>query len=101
MKTRKRQSQAITAIPENTSDSEDARIVERPNGFYWQAADGTEYGPFRTLLEARQDMQLADDATPEPGETLGEAQAEIGISDWIDPDTGEPALSDETHLEEH
>lgn len=88
--------------PEAPRDSDDARIIERPNGFYWQSASGTEYGPFATLLAARQDMELADEEEAlEPGETLQEAEAEIGISDWIDPDTGEPAELDGAYLEEH
>lgn len=88
-------------IPETPADSDDARIIERPNGFYWQSAGGAEYGPFRSLLEASEDMARGDDEGPEPGESLQEAEAEIGIGDWIDPDTGEPAELDGAHLEEH
>lgn len=87
-------------IPEPSLD--DARVIERPDGFYWQAASGgREYGPFETLLEAIQDMQVPEDTAFEPGETLDEARAEIGISDWTDPETGEPAEEDGTRLEEH
>jgi hypothetical protein len=90
-------------IPETSPEYDSARVIERPDGFYWQAKDGTrECGPFATLLEAVQDMQATDNEEAlEPGETVEEAQAEIGLSDWIDPDTGEPAEQDGRHLEEH
>lgn len=77
----------------NPTDEERGRIIERPDGFYWQdKADGKVYGPFPTLLAALQDMQ--DEGAGgefEEGESLEEAEAEIGITDWIDPDTGMPA----------
>lgn len=89
-------------IPETTPDYDSTRVIERPDGFYWQAKDSArEFGPFATLLEAVQDMQGADGEALEPGETLEEAEAEIGIADWIDPETGEPAEQDGSHLEEH
>ena len=79
-------------IPETPPDDDDTRIIERPDGFYWQSkAGGKDFGPFPTLLAAVQDMQVRDNAEVEPGETLEEAEAEIGIADWIDPETGEPA----------
>jgi hypothetical protein len=63
-------------IPETTPEFDRTRVIERPDGFYWQAKDnGREYGPFATLLEAVQSMQAGDGA-PEPGETLAEAEAE-------------------------
>lgn len=75
------------------------RIIERPDGFYWQDdATGKMYGPFRTLLAAMEDMQYQEDTDYEEGESLQEAEAEIGISDWIDPDTGEPAIGSSPHL---
>jgi len=90
------------ALPETAPDFDRTRVVERPDGFYWQAkSDDPEYGPFATLLEAIQDMQQTDEATFEPGETPEEAKAEIGIADWIDPETGEPAEEDVTRTEEH
>ena len=90
------------AIPETSPDYEETRIIERPDGFYWQSkVDSHEYGPFATLIEAAQDMQRSDDAELESGETLEEAEAEIGISDWIDPDTGEPAEEHGPRTEQH
>jgi hypothetical protein len=85
-----------TQIPETPPDYDKARIIERPDGFYWQDKDTeAQYGPFSTLLEAVQDMEYSADSSYEPGETLEEAEAELGIADWIDPETGEPG--EETH----
>ena len=74
-------------------EPEPGRVVERPDGFYWQdRADATLYGPFRTAQAALDDMLNEDaDGEFEEGESLAEAEAEIGITDWIDPDTGLPA----------
>jgi hypothetical protein len=89
-------------IPETPPDYDRARIVERPNGFYWQSKEGgREYGPFETLMLAVQEMQSNDGIALEPGETVTEAEAEIGIADWIDPDTGEPSEEGRPRLEEH
>jgi len=77
-----------------------ARVIERPDGFYWQDDELTDkfFGPFPTLLEAVQDMQLQGDTDFEVGESLEDAEAEIGISGWIDPETGEPAEDFSTRL---
>lgn len=89
-------------IPETSAQGDAARVVERPDGFYWQSLDGgREYGPFATLREAVQDMELAGEESIEEGESLAEAEAEIGISGWIDPDTGELAEDTITRLEDH
>jgi hypothetical protein len=79
------------------------RVIERPDGFYWQdKADEKIYGPFPTLLAALEDMQNEDtEGEFEEGESLEEAEAEIGITDWIDPDTGMPAeATTPRHLDE-
>jgi hypothetical protein len=82
-------------IPETAADYDRTRIIERPDGFYWQSSeDGREYGPFATLLDAAADMQYRAETPYEPGETLAEAEAEIGIAPWIDPDTGQPGERD-------
>jgi hypothetical protein len=88
-------------IPETPSDYDRTRVLERPDGFYWQSKDGgRDYGPFPTLLEAVQDMQYKDEPTSyEPGETLAEAETEIGVSEWVDPDTGLPAEENWTRKE--
>ena len=89
-------------IPETPPEYDRTRIVERPDGYYWQDKDGgREYGPFATLLEAVQDMELGGDRNLEPGETLEEAENEIGMSDYIDPDTGVPAEDGVPRLEDH
>jgi hypothetical protein len=79
-------------VPAQKPEDDRARIIERPDGYYWRAEDrGAEYGPFPTLPEAVADMQSSDESAYEPGESLAEAEDEIGIAGWIDPDTGEPA----------
>lgn len=78
-------------IPEISSLCDQTRIIERPDGFYWQdVLTDALYGPFPTLLEAVQDMEYSAESDFEPGETLAEAEAEIGVTGWVDPVTGEP-----------
>lgn len=82
--------------PEVRSDYDRSRIIERPDGYYWQdRTNGRMFGPFPALLDAVQDMEYKDDSDYEPGETLEEAEAELGIADWIDPETGLPG--EESH----
>lgn len=89
------------AIPETSADYDKTRIVERPDGFYWQYKAGREeFGPFATLIEAVADMDYAA-ANVEAGESLEEAESEIGIADWIDPETGQPAEESVPHIEDH
>ncbi len=89
-------------IPESPRDYDRTRIVERPDGFYWQARETQkEYGPFPTLVEAVDDMLASDEGDYEPGESLTEAESEIGIAEWIDPDTGEPAEESVPRIEDH
>ena len=89
-------------IPETAPDYDRTRIVERPDGVYWQDKEsGREYGPFATLLEAVQDMELGGERNLEPGETLAEAENEIGMSDFIDSETGGPAEEGVPRLEDH
>jgi hypothetical protein len=81
------------------------RVIERPDGFYWEAKKGEPHGPFETLAEAEADM-LAGGATEEeddvevPG-ALQEAESELGVSEWIDPDTGGPAEDNVPRIEDH
>lgn len=89
-------------VPETPPDYDRTRIIERPNGFYWQSKeDGREYGPFATLLEAVQDMQASDELVSDAAEAVAEAESELGIADWVDPETGQPAEETLTRLEEH
>jgi hypothetical protein len=88
-------------IPQPPADDDLTRVIERPDGFYWQEKEtNREYGPFVTLLEAVQDMQSSAETTFEPGEALKEAEAEIGISDWVDSDTNEPAEEERPRIED-
>lgn len=74
-------------------------IFERPDGFYWQdQQSGEEYGPFDTLLEAKDDMEFGLYADGD--DLIDGAEDEIGIADWIDPDTGEPAEESVPHIED-
>lgn len=78
------------------TEADQARIIERPDGFYWQdRLTDKAFGPFPTLLDALQDMEYNDESDFEPGETLEEAESELGIADWIDPETGLPG--EESH----
>jgi hypothetical protein len=85
-----------------TPEDDRARVIERPDGFYWHSEDRkSSYGPFPSLKQAVADMQTGDDSNYEPGETLEEAEDEIGISRWIDPDTGQPAEDSIPRTEDH
>ena len=75
-----------------------ALIIERPDGFYWQAPGSLQGIPGMvpsvadaTASLARADRDAYDEDAPEPGETLEEAERDLGIGEWIDPDTGELA----------
>lgn len=87
------------SIPQTSPDYDHTRVIERPDGFYWQdKRSDTLYGPFPTLLGAVQDMQDHDGDGYEEGETLEEAESEIGMAGWIDQETGRPAEDTPTHL---
>lgn len=78
-------------------------VIERPDGFYWEAKKGEPHGPFTTLAEAEADM-LSDGAgneEVEAAEGLQEAESELGINEWIDPDTGGPAEDNVPRIEDH
>jgi len=79
-------------------------VIERPDGFYWEAKKGETHGPFATLAEAEADM-LAGGASEEDDvevpQGLQEAESELGIAEWIDPDTGGPAEDNVPRIEDH
>lgn len=79
------------------------RVIERPDGFYWEAKKDEPHGPFPTLAEAEADMLTdgAGDEEVEPAEGLQEAESELGINEWIDPDTGGPAEDNVPRIEDH
>ena len=85
------------------STAMDDRVIERPDGFYWESKSGTSHGPFTTLAEAEADMLSGGAAAAEEadGEGLHEAESELGINEWIDPDTGGPAEDNVPRLEDH
>jgi len=90
-------------IPTTSSEFDHTRVTEPPAGFWWIAeAEGREYGPFASLIDAVDDMHAADDDAPtieyDALRTAGEA---LGVPDWIDPDTGELADDERTRTDEH
>ena len=90
------------SIPETTADYDQTRIIERPDGFYWQdKLTEEEFGPFPSLIDAVADMDHNISFDIEQDENLKEAEDELGITDWIDPETGEPAHEQTPHLEDH
>jgi len=97
----KKVSSMANIIPETRPDFDRTRVIERPDGFYWQNREsGEEFGPFAALIEAVADME-GGGANVEVGESLAEAESELGIADWIDPETGQPAEESVPHLEDH
>lgn len=79
----------------------DGTVVSHPDGYYWLSPDGRQqFGPFACAEEAWADLLRAGEGDLEPGESLLEAEQEIGIADWLDPDTGEPAEGTSTRLGE-
>jgi hypothetical protein len=81
------------------------RVIERPDGFYWEAKDTKELrGPFATLAEAEADLLAGGAPDEELDPAVGglqEAESELGISEWIDPDTGVPAEDNVPRIEDH
>jgi len=90
-------------IPTTPPDFDRTRIIERPDGFYWQTLDGgREHGPFDTLIDAVNDMQAIDDETEgEELEALREAEDVLGVPGWVDPETGQLADDEWTRTEDH
>jgi hypothetical protein len=93
----------IAEAPAAHSPADDeAGLVSRPDGWYWQAPDGhQEFGPFEDRRAARADRDRYSEEAPSEGETVQEAEREIGIADWIDAETGAPAEGQSPpHLDE-
>ena len=85
-------------------DALQGRILERPDGFYWESKAGKGRGPFETRAEAEADLLSGGEAEGEPDADAGglqEAESELGISEWIDPDTGVPAEDNVPRIEDH
>ena len=80
------------------------RVIERPDGFYWEAKKGGDaHGPFASRAEAEADLLSGGSAEDdvEAPEGLQEAESELGINEWIDPDTGGPAEDNVPRIEDH
>ena len=89
------------AVP---AEETQGRVIERPDGFYWESPAAKEpRGPFETRAEAEADLLAggAAEAEFEADGTVKDAESEVGISDWIDPDTGGPAEDNVPHIEDH
>jgi hypothetical protein len=80
-----------------------ARVIKRPDGYYWESKGKEARGPFATRAEAEADLLAGGAAAGEfeAEETLQEAESELGISEWIDPDTGGPAEDNVPRIEDH
>jgi hypothetical protein len=105
MPRRKKSEVANPALPEEPLEEQpiEARVIKRPDGYYWEAKGREARGPFTTRGEAEADL-LAGGAAGgdfEAEESLQQAETEVGISDWIDPDTGGPAEDNVPHIEDH
>jgi hypothetical protein len=105
---RKKTTEMPKAAPEAPPEEEilkqepKRRVLERPDGFYWQAVEsGEEYGPFVTLAEAEADMLAGGETGGVEAADLQEAESEIGVSEWIDPETGGPAEDSVPRIEDH
>jgi len=89
----------------SAAESVPGRVLERPDGFYWESRETKELrGPFETRAEAEADLLAgggAADGELDAGEGLQEAESELGISEWIDPDTGGPAEDNVPRIEDH
>lgn len=91
-------------IPTTISDDDLNRVVERPDGFYWQPLEGgREHGPFATLLDATLDMQSGDEDDEQliDSDDVRDAEDVLGVPDWVDPDTGQLADDGWTRTEDH
>jgi hypothetical protein len=87
-------------------ESVPGRVIERPDGFYWESKETKELrGPYTTRAEAEADLLAGGAAEEEPDDAavggLQEAESELGISEWIDPDTGGPAEDNVPRIEDH
>jgi hypothetical protein len=102
---KRRASKRSPETPVKESAPLQGRVIERPDGFYWEslAKKRETRGPFATLAEAQADMISGggDDEEAEVPEALQEAESELGISEWIDPDTGGPAEDHVPRIEDH
>lgn len=84
-------SRAARAIEAHDSPAP-SPILEHPDGYYWQTADGRQqFGPFESFEAARENRDADSDESLAPGETLHAIEDEIGMASWLDAETGAPA----------
>ena len=89
-------------IPTTPADFDSTRVVERPDGFWWQSLEGgREHGPFATLLEAVADMERVDEAPDDDADAVRQAEEALGVPGWVDPETGQLADDERTRTEDH
>jgi len=109
-KTSSKKQKRVRSAPQDNAPPADpvatpaqGHVIERPDGFYWEAKKGEPHGPFPTLAEAEADMLTdgAGEEVEEAAEGLQEAESELGINEWIDPDTGGPAEDNVPRIEDH
>jgi hypothetical protein len=75
-------------IPETSPDYDRTRVIERPDGFYWQDKDSDRtYGPFASLWEAMEDMKITMDPGSDGEDGIEAPDADIGIV-FTDDDDG-------------
>lgn len=85
--------------PTLPEEDEQTRLIERPDGFYWQNKLTEKlHGPFSSMAQAMEEAEYQEDSDYEEGASLLEAEDEIGIADWIDPDTGQLAEGSVPHF---
>jgi hypothetical protein len=72
------------------ADHEHARVVARPDGYYWTTGDGRrEAGPFLTAAEARMALLAGRGTDREPGSLAG-AKSDVGDVEARAVDDREP-----------
>ena len=87
---RKKRTPRLAVAP--VIDSAPPAVIERSDGYDWQARDGHQGGgPFESYELAQSGRDAVGDEALAPGETLREAVHEIGTEEWIDAETGGPA----------
>jgi len=90
-------------IPTTSAEYDRTRVIERPDGFYWQSLDGgREHGPFPTLIDAVTDMETIDEEREgDELEAQRDAEDVLGVPEWVDPETGHLADDEWTRTEDH
>ena len=90
-------------IPTTSAEYDETRVIERPDGFYWQSLDGgREHGPFPTLIDAVNDMEAIDEEREgDELEAQRDAEDVLGVPEWVDPETGHLADDEWTRTEDH